>query len=53
MDTDIKIYPKIESLYKHYKGGLYKVLTLSKHTETNETLVIINLFILVVFMQDL
>jgi hypothetical protein len=26
--------------YKHYKGGLYVVLHLSKHTETDELLVI-------------
>ena len=36
----MEVYPKIGSYYKHYKGGLYKVLTLSKHTETNEVLVI-------------
>ena len=33
------IYPKINRLYKHYKGGTYKVLFLSKHTTTNEILV--------------
>lgn len=32
-------YPKVGKNYKHYKGGTYKVLFLSKHTETNEILV--------------
>jgi hypothetical protein len=33
-------YPEIGKLYKHYKGGDYKVLSLAKHTETDEILVI-------------
>jgi len=33
-------YPEINKTYKHYKGGKYTVLTLCKHTETDETLVI-------------
>jgi hypothetical protein len=33
-------YPQPNAIYKHYKGGLYKVLHLAKHTETNEVLVI-------------
>ena len=32
-------YPEPGSLYRHYKGGLYKVLFLSTHTETKEVLV--------------
>ena len=32
-------YPIPNAVYKHYKGGLYRVLFLSKHTETNEVLV--------------
>jgi len=32
-------YPTPDHVYKHYKGGLYLVLFLSKHTETGETLV--------------
>ena len=32
-------YPEPNKTYKHYKGGLYKVLFLSKHTETSEILV--------------
>lgn len=33
-------YPEIGKTYEHYKGGLYEVITLATHTETNETLVI-------------
>lgn len=32
-------YPEPGGIYRHYKGGLYKVLFLSKHTETEEILV--------------
>lgn len=32
-------YPIPNAVYKHYKGGLYRVLFLSKHTETDEILV--------------
>jgi hypothetical protein len=32
-------YPTPEKFYRHYKGGLYKVLFLSKHTENGEILV--------------
>jgi hypothetical protein len=32
-------YPKIDKLYKHYKGGTYRVKFLSKHTTTGEELV--------------
>lgn len=34
------IYPDPGKKYRHYKGGLYEVLFLSKHTETGEVLVI-------------
>jgi hypothetical protein len=33
-------YPEIGKQYIHYKGGRYEVLTLAKHTETDEVLVI-------------
>ena len=33
-------YPEINCIYKHYKGGHYRVLTLADHTETGELLVI-------------
>ena len=32
-------YPDPNRNYRHYKGGLYKVLFLSKHTETGDILV--------------
>lgn len=32
-------YPEPNRIYRHYKGGLYEVLFLSKHTETDEVLV--------------
>ena len=33
-------YPEVGGTYRHYKGGKYKVMTLAKHTETDEALVI-------------
>jgi hypothetical protein len=33
------MYPEPGRNYRHYKGGLYKVLFLSKHTESGEILV--------------
>lgn len=38
--ADWKQYPKISGLYKHYKGGTYEVITLAKHSETDEALVV-------------
>ncbi len=32
-------YPLPNRKYRHYKGGLYRVLFLSTHTETKEVLV--------------
>jgi len=33
-------YPTIGQRYTHYKGGVYQVVSLAKHSETNEDLVI-------------
>jgi hypothetical protein len=33
-------YPEIGPVYEHYNGGRYQVISLAKHTETDETLVI-------------
>jgi hypothetical protein len=40
MEKEIKQYPVIGGLYKHYKGGVYEFITMSTHSETNEPLVI-------------
>ncbi len=32
-------YPNPGGIYRHYKGGLYEVLFLSKHTENDEILI--------------
>ena len=37
--SDYINYPTPNKLYRHYKGGLYRVLFLSKHTESGEILV--------------
>lgn len=31
---------QVGGIYRHFKGNIYRVLSLAKHTETNETLVI-------------
>jgi hypothetical protein len=36
----MEIYPEVGKQYNHYKGGRYEVLTLAKHSETGEVLVI-------------
>jgi len=33
-------YPEIGKQYNHYKGGVYEVISLATHSETNEVLVI-------------
>lgn len=35
-----KNYPVIGGRYRHYKGGLYKVVKMATHTETNEPMVV-------------
>lgn len=33
-------YPEPGAKYKHYKGGLYEVITLATHTESTEAMVV-------------
>ena len=41
MSEDLKPLPEIRlGLYRHYKGGVYEVLGLARHSETLEPLVI-------------
>lgn len=37
---EVKVYPEIGGQYQHYKGGKYEVLTLAKHSETDEIMVV-------------
>jgi len=34
------IYPKIDGKYKHYKGGIYQVITLAECKQTNKPVVV-------------
>lgn len=36
----MKYYPFPKELYEQYKGGIYRIIILTRHTETNEELVI-------------
>jgi hypothetical protein len=40
MENKFIKYPEIGKVYKHYKGGKYEVMTLAKHTETDEVMVV-------------
>jgi hypothetical protein len=33
-------YPEMNGIYRHYKGGLYRVLTMATHSETDEPMVV-------------
>lgn len=33
-------YPKIGIPYYHYKGGIYEVISMATHSETNEPMVV-------------
>lgn len=33
-------YPEIGGIYLHYKGGKYEVITIAKHSETDENMVV-------------
>ena len=39
-NIEIVEYPKINGLYKHYKGGEYVVFSMATHTETEEKMVL-------------
>ena len=32
-------YPLLNRTYRHYKGGLYRVMSMATHTETEEAMV--------------
>jgi hypothetical protein len=40
IESEFVRYPDLHRLYQHYKGGIYEVLHLAKHSETDETMVV-------------
>ncbi len=40
MSKDFKNYPEIGKTYLHYKGGKYTVISLAKHSESGEDMVV-------------
>ena len=40
MSKEYVRYPVVSGVYKHYKGGKYKVVTLATHSETDEPVVV-------------
>ena len=38
--SKLVLYPKIGEKYRHYKGGIYEVITLANHSETQEPMVV-------------
>jgi len=40
MKKDYILYPEPGQKYRHYKGGLYEVISMATHSETSEPLVV-------------
>ena len=40
MESEFKNYPEIDRIYQHYKGGKYRIISLAKHSETGEDMVV-------------
>ena len=39
-ERDDNMLPKSNEVYRHFKGNLYKIVTLAKHSETGEDMVV-------------